>query len=125
MAALPGGAPHDILVDHRRNPAEPNPYKSRFGDKWMEEIKKSTFLSKFVGIQDLVMHVYKHTKECFKDTEYKGNFFVYHNALSLMTASDTREWMEERIFSSIGSCLCSMLMLAPALQEGQWATHGK
>ena len=94
--ALPGEIPDNIVVDHRSNPAEPNPYKSRFGDKWMDEIKTSAFLSKFVCITDLVTHVYEKTKECFKDTEYKNDFFFYHDALSLMTANDTMEWMREK-----------------------------
>jgi hypothetical protein len=93
--AFPGDPPGNLLVNHKNNPEEPNPYKSRFGDLWLDEIKKSTFLSKFVCIKDLVKHIYTETKKCFANTEYSNDFFFYHDALSLMTANDTVAWMKE------------------------------
>ena len=35
------------------------------------------------------------SKAFFKDTEYKNNLFLYHDALSLMTEEKYKEWMDE------------------------------
>ena len=62
-----------------------NPYKSKYGEKWEEEIKQSAQMRKFVSICSLVWHIYAETKSAFLGTEH--NFF-YHDALSLMTANE-------------------------------------
>jgi hypothetical protein len=61
----------------------------------MDELKKSIFMSKHVSIKDLVLHMYKHTRACFENTQYSENFYFYHDALSLMTATETTNWMQE------------------------------
>jgi hypothetical protein len=97
LEALPGEPPADALtINHKKNPLEVNPYKSRYGPSWMDELKKSIFMSKHVCIKDLVWHIYEHTKACFENTEYSDNFYFYHDALSLMTATETTDWMEEK-----------------------------
>jgi hypothetical protein len=36
------------------------------------------------------------TEKLFKGSKYEDDWFVYHDALCLMTASDTKKWMEEQ-----------------------------
>ncbi len=81
-------------MNHKSNPEEQNPYKSRFGHLWRDKIKKLTFLLKFVCMKHLVEHIYIKINN-FANTEYANNFFFYHNTLSLMTANNTAAWMKE------------------------------
>eukprot|EP00594_Rhizosolenia_setigera_P009623 CAMPEP_0178971686 /NCGR_PEP_ID=MMETSP0789-20121207/20476_1 /TAXON_ID=3005 /ORGANISM="Rhizosolenia setigera, Strain CCMP 1694" /LENGTH=494 /DNA_ID=CAMNT_0020658811 /DNA_START=594 /DNA_END=2078 /DNA_ORIENTATION=+ len=79
--------------DHRK---AQNPYKSRYQDRWEDEIKKSKHMSKYVCITELIEHMVAETKRVFADTAFAENCFFYHDALALMTAKETREWMAER-----------------------------
>ena len=60
----------------------------------MEEIYKLTFMRKYINICNLVMHMALETDEMMKGTQFKGKGMFKHDALSLMTAIETRDWMK-------------------------------
>jgi hypothetical protein len=73
-----------------------NPYIARFGeDNWKEEIKKTSFLTQYVCITDMVEHIVFESARMFKGTTHEADWMFYHDALSLMTAKDTIKWMKE------------------------------
>jgi hypothetical protein len=90
-----GEPPADAVpFDHKK---EINPYLSRYGPgNWLDKLSNSTFVNKYVSISTLVMHIYTHTKACFAGTQFAENFYFYHDALSLMTATETVVWMKEQ-----------------------------
>ena len=79
------------VIDHKKSK---NPYKSLYGDRWMEEIDKSTYMRKYINIRTLVMHMALETDEVMKGTQFEGKGMFKHDALSLMTAIETRNWMK-------------------------------
>ena len=60
----------------------------------MEEIDKSTAMQKWNNIYNLVMHMAVETNEVMKGTRFEGKGLFKHDALLLMTATETREWMK-------------------------------
>jgi hypothetical protein len=96
--------------DHRK---EVNPYLSKYGlDNWETQCDKDALVGK-VCIGEMVDHIFGETKKCFPDSE---DWWVYHDALSLMTATRTvaymekmdyyRHWIlpEHNIFSDLPEC---------------------
>ena len=78
-------------VDHKK---AVNPYESLHGDRWLEEIKKTTYMMKFIDVRDLVMHMTVQSDEIMRGTVYEGQAMWKHDALSLMTAANTIAWMK-------------------------------
>ena len=56
-------------VDHKK---ALNPYESLYGDSWREEIKKTTYMMKFINVRDLVMHMTVQSDEIMRGTVYEG-----------------------------------------------------
>jgi hypothetical protein len=85
--------PATSKMDHRT--AE-NPYLSKYGSTWEDEIKKGTHVREFVNIQEVVEHIYLISRELFNPTSdpLKDDCFFYHDALLLMVCSETKNWME-------------------------------
>jgi hypothetical protein len=79
------------IIDHRQSD---NPYLSRYGDVWETKIARTTRCKPFVCITSLLHHIFKVTSLSFKGTPFAKTCYVYHDALSLMTAKATREWMK-------------------------------
>ena len=79
-------------VDHRNTP---NPYESKFGTSWKKEIKKSPTFSNSIIITDYIEHIMAESEAVMRGTKYQDTWRVYHDALSLMTAKDTKKWMAE------------------------------
>ena len=65
---------------------------------------------KKVSITLLVWHMYAETKKAFLGTGHENDFFFYYDALSLMTAKETMEWMEEVDIKNTGSCQSRVLI---------------
>lgn len=81
-------------IDHRKHE---NPYLSRYGEeKWEEQIKKCTAMSKFVCVTDMIDHIVSETRRVFKGTTHEKTCMFYHDALSQMTATSCREWMKKK-----------------------------
>ena len=72
-------------IDHRK---ADNPYQSRYGDNWLDNIKLTRQLSAHGDIRDLVLHIVDVTKAA-------GKKYFYHDALSLMTCKKTMAWMKK------------------------------
>ena len=82
-----------VIIDYRKNS---NPYKAKFGDEWLNAIDESVGLSPYVCVTDLIDHIIKESQKIMNGTMYEKNWYFYHDALSLMTANQAREWMEKQ-----------------------------
>ena len=56
-------------------------------------IDASTAMRKWISIRNLVIHMAVETDEMMKGTKFEGKGLFKHDALSLMTAKATRDWM--------------------------------
>lgn len=80
--------------DHRKSD---NPYESRYGESWPQQLWKTLFLNCYSCITDLVEHMVQASNAHFTYTKYKDTWvFFYHDALSLLTAKETIEWMKKK-----------------------------
>jgi hypothetical protein len=52
--------------------------------------------SSYVCITELVRHIHDETQKVMKGTKHEDDWYFYHDALSLMTAKDTIEWIKRR-----------------------------
>ena len=91
-SANPGSFDRNI-IDHRLTS---NPYQSRYGDEWERHLREDIRKSGSVCITELILHMCKATAKAFENTEYRDSWFFYHDALSQLTCSRTREWMAEK-----------------------------
>ena len=84
--ALPSSSSADT-VDHRKSE---NPYQSRYGDKWEEQLKSCPALSPFRPITNMVNFMTEELHRLKQGPAHKGNCFFWHDSLSLLTSN---EWM--------------------------------
>ena len=95
-AAAPGKNPYPIVnltkTNYDGSPTD-NPYQARYGDTWREEIKNSTALGAIVCITDMIRYMMEESARVMAGTKHENDWYFYHDALSLMTAKQTREWM--------------------------------
>ena len=84
-----GSCPCDI--DHT---LADNPFISRFGNDW---VKKCPGLKSFVSINDLIDHMFVEAKKLMNGYVHEADFFVYHDALSLMTGRGAVEYMSKKV----------------------------
>lgn len=84
--------PDNLVVDYR---TFDNPYEACYGVDCEAKLRNCVFLKNFCSVRELVTHIYEETKRQFQDTIYKDSFYFYHDALSLMTATSTMDWMRE------------------------------
>ena len=75
---------------------EDDPYKARYGDRWEEEIRKSKTFRGCCCVSDLVEHMMVTSAACFKDTDNEDDWYIYHDALSLMTEKGCIAWMKKQ-----------------------------
>jgi hypothetical protein len=81
-----------------------NPFAARYGEEedewsqpeWISKIKNSTVFAHQVCVTDLMKHIVKQTKKCYRNTEHSNTYMFYHDALSLMTANLCVEWMKQQ-----------------------------
>jgi hypothetical protein len=97
-AALPGPLPE--IVNYRRHD---NPYLARDGERetqgepeWKHQIRKVAQMSQYICVTQLAEHIVVESAKQFVGTEFEESWVFYHNALSLMTGTDTIEWMKQR-----------------------------
>lgn len=83
-------------LDHRRNPNEANPYKSRYGDQWETVIDNTAHMRKYVCITTVWEAVMASTIKAFRGTPHESDFLIYHDALSLLKAKSTIEWLKKQ-----------------------------
>ena len=53
-------------------------------------------MSKFCCITDLIRFMMREAENLMKGSIHEDNFFIIHDALLLMTAKETIEWMKEK-----------------------------
>ena len=83
-----------IDIDHRLSP---NPYKSKFGDEcWEENLQKSATFCHSAYICNYVEHIMVESERVMKGTIHEKTWMVYHDALAIMTAKSTKEWMAQK-----------------------------
>ncbi len=82
-------------VNHIKHLSEPNPYKSRYGHCWKEEIKKKiSSIKDCLCITVLVTDMMRATEKAYTGTKHKDDWLVYHDALSLMRDEECKTWMK-------------------------------
>ena len=80
-------------LDHRK---ATNPYVSKYGEDWEKHIKKSPTLLNSVVITDYIHHMMDESARIMRGTKFSQSWMIYHDALSLMRAKETKKWMEEK-----------------------------
>ena len=88
--SLPGS--HSTgTVNHRQ--AE-NPYESKYGDEWEERLKRSSALSPFRPISDLVDFVAEESHRLMQGTAHEDDWVFWHDSLSLFTSKECVTYMK-------------------------------
>ena len=83
LQALPGN-PTSSFKDHRK---AKNPYHSRYGEGWVEKLKSSTEMSKFICRTDLISFMMYEAEKLMKGSVHEDDFYIVHGALMLMPSS--------------------------------------
>ena len=110
------GEIEDRIVDHRKTK---NPYESRYGQAWEATIAKTTSLRGYVCVTEMISHMFLTTADSFKNTRFSTTFMVFHDALSLMTATDTQAWMKTQFIGGRSYHDIWLLPLAGLLSHTQ------
>jgi predicted GIY-YIG superfamily endonuclease len=96
LKSINDNQPADLIVDHRR---ATNPYLSLHGEEqWEEEVRKSAQMAAYVSITDMIEFMVAESQRVMMGTYHEDDWFFYHDALSLMTAKETINWMREKDF---------------------------
>ena len=77
-------------IDHRK---ALNPYESKFGEGWLSYLKKSPTFSSSIVITDYMEHIMSESQKIMHNTKYQDDWVVYHDALTLMTAKENKDWL--------------------------------
>ena len=70
-----------------------NRYFSQYGDSWKDKCKA---LHGKVLINDLIDHMFLQAKAIMKGTILENDFYIYHDALSLMTSKAAISYMKKK-----------------------------
>jgi hypothetical protein len=82
--------PTPMVLNHTK---EANPYKSKFEEEeWKQRLTESSGVHRYRSVMDLAEYMVAEGYLLFLD----GNFWFYHNALSLLTAKQTRQERQEK-----------------------------
>ena len=73
-----------------------NPYQARYGGEWKAKLKAVLLSHGFVSVADLVDHIVAESEAVMAGTMHQGDWVFYHDALSLMTAKKTIQYMEDK-----------------------------
>ena len=82
LQALPGNSP-SFFKDHRK---AKNPYHLRYGEGWVEKLKSSKEMSKFVCITKLIRFMMDEAEKLVKGVSARGRFRNRPRALSPSSA---------------------------------------
>ena len=88
---LPGNPPYSFK-DHRK---ARNPYLSRYGERWVEKLKLYTAMPKLCCITYLIRFMTNEAEKRMKGSFHEDNLFTVHNALVLLTAKETINWIRK------------------------------
>ena len=90
--AKDGDPPAEARKDHRRSA---NPYLSKFKDDWEQVIAKTSGVSAYVCVTEMIEHIVSEMKRAYEGTTHEDDQKFYHDALILMTSKSTIKWMKE------------------------------
>ena len=62
----------------------------------MDKLKYSTEMSKFCCITDLIRFMKNEAEKLMKGSVHEGDFYIVHDALVLMIAKETINWMKQK-----------------------------
>ena len=62
----------------------------------MDKLKSSTAMSKLCCITNLIRFMMNEAEKLMKGSVHEDDFFIVHNALLLMTAKETINWMIQK-----------------------------
>ena len=91
LQSLPGNPPYSFK-DHRK---AKNPYLSGCGERWVDKLKSSTEMSKFCCITDIISFMMNEADKLMKGSVHEDDFFIFRDALVLMIAKETINWMKQ------------------------------
>ena len=77
--------PTSYIKDHRKSK---NPYFLRYGERWVDNLKLSSSMSKFCCTTDLIRFMMKEAEKLMKGSVHEDYLFIVHDALVLMTAKE-------------------------------------
>ena len=80
-------------TDHR---TASNPYLSKYGEGWETKFKESAAMSKFRVISDYIDHIFQESEKIMHGTKHEKDWMVYHDALSLMTSKESKDYMRNK-----------------------------
>ena len=89
--ALPGTRPSPTIINHA---GQENPYESLYGKEW-KKILQSSAMKRSISINDLVKQIYENSKKLFVGSKYEDNCFFYYDALTLMTSTSCKRFLQE------------------------------
>ena len=72
-----------------------NPYLSRYGERWVDKLKSSTEISRFYCITNIISFMMNEVENMMKGSVYEDDFFIVHDALVLIIAKETINWMRQ------------------------------
>jgi hypothetical protein len=64
--------------------------------EWKHQIQKVEQMSQYICVTQLVEHIVVESAKQFVSTKFEESWVFYHDALSLMTGTDTIEWMKQQ-----------------------------
>lgn len=67
------------------------------GDDWEAKIDESPQMKKHVCITTVWKKVVENTAKAFRGTKHENDFMIYHDALVLLTAKTTVEWLKKQM----------------------------
>ena len=103
LEALNEDAPA-LPKDHSQ---EPNPYESMYGDQWKSIIDQKALVG-MVCVSKLIDHMFEQTKRMVGSDDY----WVAHDALSVMTAKESVKYMKDNhYYEHWVKPECSMVIL--------------
>ncbi len=97
VVAIPGGFHAERVIDHKK---AANPYESLHGGTWRSEILATVALKGSVSIETMMSHIFTCSAAAFAGTIFADSFFVYHDALSQLTAGATKAWLKTQFIGT-------------------------
>ena len=67
----------------------------------MEKLKSYTEMSKLCCINDLIRFMINESEKLMNGLVHKNNFFIFHDALVLITSKETINWMRQNSYLHI------------------------
>ena len=77
-----------------------NPDLSRYGELWREIIEKTHYMKQFTCVTKMIDHIFEETRKVYLSTTHENDWMLYHDALSLMTARECRDYIRGKGYES-------------------------